>query len=190
MANADSDDAAWMVDLEDTDSSDDENPLCKWIRARAKRLLVEDNKGEAYTHYQSAMLAHDDKHEVSNEIELYDSGASCHMSPYQNRFINFVSIVPKAITTANKLAFDTTGCGDMEIEVPFGNGRSSKVLLKDVLYAKNMGVTLVSISRVTAAGHKAIFDGPSLKIFNSTCKGNLTDLRRILHLSLAKGNPK
>jgi hypothetical protein len=22
------------------------------------------------------------------------------------------------------------------------------------------------------------------------CKGNLTDLRRILHLSLAKGNPK
>jgi hypothetical protein len=24
----------------------------------------------------------------------------------------------------------------------------------------------------------------------SWCKGNLTDLRRILHLSLAKGNPK
>jgi hypothetical protein len=23
-----------------------------------------------------------------------------------------------------------------------------------------------------------------------SCKGNLTDLRRILHLSLAKGNPK
>jgi hypothetical protein len=58
----------------------------------------------------------------------------------------------------------------MEIEVPFGNGRSSKVLLKDVLYAKDMGVTLVSISRITAAGHKAIFDGPSLKIFNSMKK--------------------
>jgi hypothetical protein len=52
----------------------------------------------------------------------------------------------------------------MEIEVPFGNGRSLKVLLKDVLYAKDMGVTLVSISRITAAGHKAIFDGPSLKV--------------------------
>jgi hypothetical protein len=25
---------------------------------------------------------------------------------------------------------------------------------------------------------------------NGDCKGNLTDLRRILHLSLAKGNPK
>jgi hypothetical protein len=26
--------------------------------------------------------------------------------------------------------------------------------------------------------------------FGLLCKGNLTDLRRILHLSLAKGNPK
>jgi hypothetical protein len=26
--------------------------------------------------------------------------------------------------------------------------------------------------------------------FDDDCKGNLTDLRRILHLSLAKGNPK
>jgi hypothetical protein len=25
---------------------------------------------------------------------------------------------------------------------------------------------------------------------SADCKGNLTDLRRILHLSLAKGNPK
>jgi hypothetical protein len=32
------------------------------------------------------------------------------------------------------------------------------------------GVTLVSISRITAAGHKAIFDGPSLEIFNSMKK--------------------
>jgi hypothetical protein len=134
-----------MVDLEDTDSSDDKNPSCKWIRACTKRLLVEDNKGEAYTHYQSAMLTHDDKHEVSNEIELYDSGASRYMSPYRNHFINFVSIVPKAITAANKLAFDMTGCGDMEIKVPFGNGRSSKVLLKDVLYAKDMGVVRATL---------------------------------------------
>jgi hypothetical protein len=28
------------------------------------------------------------------------------------------------------------------------------------------------------------------KISYTSCKGNLTDLRRILHLSLAKGNPK
>jgi hypothetical protein len=29
-----------------------------------------------------------------------------------------------------------------------------------------------------------------LRVCEEICKGNLTDLRRILHLSLAKGNPK
>jgi hypothetical protein len=28
------------------------------------------------------------------------------------------------------------------------------------------------------------------EVLATGCKGNLTDLRRILHLSLAKGNPK
>jgi hypothetical protein len=28
------------------------------------------------------------------------------------------------------------------------------------------------------------------RVIGLWCKGNLTDLRRILHLSLAKGNPK
>jgi hypothetical protein len=31
---------------------------------------------------------------------------------------------------------------------------------------------------------------PGVGVFQVVCKGNLTDLRRILHLSLAKGNPK
>ena len=78
-------------------------------------------------------------------------------------FINFVSIVPQAITAVNQLAFDVSGRGDIRIEVPLGNGKLLKVLLKDVLYAQEMGVTLVSISCITAAGHKAVFDGPSLK---------------------------
>jgi hypothetical protein len=58
----------------------------------------------------------------------------------------------------------------MEIEVPLGNGKLLKVLLKDLLYAQDIGVTLVSISRITTAGHKAIFDGPLLKIYNSSKK--------------------
>jgi hypothetical protein len=41
--------------------------------------------------------------------------------------------------------------------------------------------TLASISRHASCGIKQSYN---------TCKGNLTDLRRILHLSLAKGNPK
>ena len=102
--------------------------------------------------------------------KLYYSGASCSMSPYHDCFINFTSIVPKAITAANQIAFDASGCGDMEIEVLLDNGKLSKVLLKVVLYAQEMGVTLVLISRIAATGHKAVFDGPALKIYNATKK--------------------
>jgi hypothetical protein len=131
-AAADSDDAAWMAydcrsadivlddcgdifdDLfgdsdDDPESSNDENSPAKWIHNEAKGPLVEDDEGEAYMQYEAAMLACDCKHSDTSQTELYDSGTSQHMSSYCNRFINFVSIVPKAITAANQLAFDASG---------------------------------------------------------------------------------
>jgi hypothetical protein len=41
------------------------------------------------------------------------------------------------------------------------------VLLKDVLHCPDMGLTLVSIGKITAAGYKVIFRGPTCKIFDS-----------------------
>jgi hypothetical protein len=55
------------------------------------------------------------------------------------------------------------GHGDMEIEVLLGNEKLLKVLLKDVLYAQEMGVTMVLISCITATSHKAMFNRPCLK---------------------------
>jgi hypothetical protein len=43
----------------------------------------------------------------------------------------------------------------MHIELP--NGKSmSRILLKDVLYAPTMGVTLVSISKIAKAGFTTV----------------------------------
>jgi hypothetical protein len=55
----------------------------------------------------------------------------------------------------------------MSIDVQLENGNLLKVLLRDVLYTQDMGINLVSISLITAAGHMDIFNGPSLKIFSS-----------------------
>ncbi|KAF8183598.1 hypothetical protein K438DRAFT_1839090, partial [Mycena galopus ATCC 62051] len=43
------------------------------------------------------------------ETELYDSGASRHMSPHRHRFINFTPITPKSITAADNGTFQATG---------------------------------------------------------------------------------
>ena len=44
---------------------------------------------------------------------------------------------------------------------------STKILLKDVLYAPKTGVTLVSISKIDAAGYAALFYKNQLQIFSS-----------------------
>ena len=114
--------------------------------------------------YSTAMLASIASASPNREIELYDSGASRHMSPYCQNFINFVRIKGQTITAANGQEFMATRLGDMHVELP--NGKSmSWILLKDVLYAPNMGATLISISKIASAGFKTIFHKDLLKIF-------------------------
>src|SRR5271168_512426 len=100
------------------------------------------------------------------EMELYDSGASRHMSPYKHKFINFIPIQRKVLTAADGGHFEAVGKGDMHITMP--NGKSStRILLKDVLYAPKMGVTLISIGKIDTAGCAALFHKSQLRIFSS-----------------------
>jgi hypothetical protein len=79
------------------------------------------------------------------ETELYDSGASQHMSPARDKFISYRPIEPRAIRAADKCVFYAIGAGDLQINVPNGT-TTSNVLLKDALYAPEIGVTIVSVS--------------------------------------------
>ncbi|KAI0043512.1 hypothetical protein FA95DRAFT_1498499, partial [Auriscalpium vulgare] len=56
------------------------------------------------------------------EAELYDSGASRHMSPFRHRFTTYRAIDPRPITAADKRVFYAIGVGDLSIDVP--NGQS------------------------------------------------------------------
>ncbi|KAF8227071.1 hypothetical protein L208DRAFT_1298510, partial [Tricholoma matsutake] len=47
---------------------------------------------------------------------------------------------------------------------------TSRVLLRDVLYAPTMGVMLVSISCITKAGSNVLFTGDTRRIFNKDWK--------------------
>ena len=66
------------------------------------------------------------------------------------------------------------GTGDLQIQVP--NGASTTlIILRDTLHASNIGLTVVSISRIAKAGHIVSFEGNSCKIMNSKGKtiGNI-----------------
>jgi hypothetical protein len=65
--------------------------------------LEVDNSEEAYTQtYPYSMLANATRTNEGVKTELYSSGASHHMTAYQNHLKNYVSIVPKPIAAANK----------------------------------------------------------------------------------------
>ena len=125
--------------------------------------IIIDNGGETeILTFMMAMLVNI-KASSNHETELYDSGASHHMSPYCNKFLNFVSIKPKTIRAADSQEFEATGLGDMHIKLP--NGRSRlQILLKNVLYAPAMGLTLILISKITKAWFTTIFHKNILKI--------------------------
>ena len=96
---------------------------------------------------------------VDANIDLNDSGATRHMSGAKHCFINFVEIAPKPISAADSnRSFDAMGKGDMLMHIPNGSDSVSEVLLKDMLFAPKMSVTLVSISRIVESRDWLFFD--------------------------------
>ena len=85
---------------------------------------------------------------------------------FESDFSNFVEIKPNPIMAADKCAFHAIGKGDMLIDIP-NSDTTSNILLKDVLYAPSMGVTLVSISHIATTGSTVIFSGDNCRIFNN-----------------------
>lgn len=127
--------------------------------------LAMDEGEDGCTAFTAAMLVNVEGSIEGVQTKLYNSRASQHMSPYREQFKNYVSIVPKSITAADKCYFQAIGKGDLCIKLPNGSVTTT-ILLKDVLHCPNMGLTLVSISKITAAGYKVVFQGPTCKIFN------------------------
>ena len=128
-------------DDEDTNSANAAD-----IKAWAAIEEIEGDEPDVTTAYTSAQA-----YPPKVETELYDSGASRHMSPFRHRFKNYRSIPPHAITAANKRTFYAVGTGDLQVEVPNGNS-TTPVLLRDTLHTPDMALTIISIGRITREG--------------------------------------
>ena len=128
--------------------------------------LTIDEGEEGHTTFNAAMLVNVEGSVEGIQTELYDSGASRHMLPYRDHFENYVPIAPKSVTAADKHYFQAIGKGDLWIRIPNGTGVTT-VLLKDVLHCPDMGLTLVSVRKITAASYKVIFRGMTCRIYDS-----------------------
>jgi Pol polyprotein len=115
---------------------------------------IEDIESNVTTLYVPAIVV---KYAAKGECEIYDSGASRHISLHCKHFVTHELIPAHPITTANNRVFHAIGMGDLEVELPNGD-KLFKVLLKDVLHAPDMTLTIVSISCIMKAGYNVEFD--------------------------------
>jgi hypothetical protein len=100
---------------------------------------------------------------LSRRGGVIDSGASRHFCYDRSKFVNFNSIPDLPITTADGRVFKAVGTGDVRIDLPNGDKRTSFVL-KDAVYAPQMAFTLISIGCLTQAGLSVSFVGNSCTI--------------------------
>jgi hypothetical protein len=100
-------------------------------------------------------------------LDIYDSGASIHMTPSRHRLTNYRAIPPRSITAANNQTLNAIGMGAMHVEVLNGPSRSTRVLVKDVLHIPKLGPTLISIGRIARAGYAIQFRENECRIFDT-----------------------
>jgi len=85
--------------------------------------------------------------------ELYDSGATRHISPYQSNFTSYTPLLPPLyLNTANQQCFPAVGTGTLTIWVP-NKGTKSKFALHDALHMLSIAYTLVSLGSLDMEGY-------------------------------------
>ena len=103
--------------------------------------------------------------ECGKHVELYNSGATRHISPYKASFLTYITLNPPIfLNAANQQRFPTIGVGSLAIRVPNGSTQST-LTLPNVLHAPAVGFTLVSLSALNKQGYRASLGSGHLKLF-------------------------
>jgi transposase InsO family protein len=88
-------------------------------------------------------------------IELYNLGATRHISPYRSDFTSYSPLSPPIyLNTANQQRFPAIGRGTLVIRVP-NEGTEKELVLHGVLHAPAVGCTLVSVAALDEEGYHA-----------------------------------
>ena len=69
-----------------------------------------------------------------SRITIYDSGASMHMSPNREPFLEFRIIALKGVKVVDKTIFMATGIGRMKIDIPNRRDRSQYITILSNIY--------------------------------------------------------
>jgi hypothetical protein len=97
-------------------------------------------------------------------VELYDSRATQHISPYKDDFVTYSSLpTPVLLNAANKQRFPAIGTGTLCIHI-LNEDLVSELILDNVLHAPAVSYTLVSLGTLDDLGYHAALGGGCLDL--------------------------
>ncbi|PIL25727.1 hypothetical protein GSI_11477 [Ganoderma sinense ZZ0214-1] len=102
---------------------------------------------------------------TEDRVEIFDSGATRHISPYRDEFVTYEKLQPaRPITAADGHTFMAVSEGQVRVSLPNGDS-STVVMLERVLHAPDIAFSLVSIPQADKAGYSAIFENGECCLF-------------------------
>jgi hypothetical protein len=102
-----------------------------------------------------AVITPGDETDDGTRVELYNSGATRHISPYKADFTSYAPLSPPVfLNTANQQRFPAVGRGTLVVRVP-NEGTESELTLHGALHASAVSYTLVSIAALDQEGYHA-----------------------------------
>ena len=151
--------------IDDSDSDDEDEDLRAELEGSDVGLDWPDNEGEDWhTEDTAAAVISPDEVDTAPRTELYDSGASRHISPYKADFVSYTTLSPPLyLNAANQHKFPAIGKGTLVVKTPV-NGRESVLSLYNALYAPSVGYTLVSLGALDEEGYMSHIGGGYLRL--------------------------
>ncbi|GBE86104.1 hypothetical protein SCP_0806280 [Sparassis crispa] len=123
-------------------------------------LAAQDEVQISETYHAFARVAESD-----HRVDIFDTGASHHMTPHLDRLSNFCTTAPHQIRATNSEIFYSHGVGDLLMRLPAING-GRHIRLKGVLHAPAMHATLISLGLLDEAGFAWLGHEGTLTISN------------------------
>jgi len=97
-------------------------------------------------------------------VELYNSGATCHISLYCDDFTTYCSLKHLVfLNVANGQQFPAVGTGSMVISAP-NRDSQSELTLENVLHAPSVGYMLVLLGALDSLGYCIVISNGNLEI--------------------------
>ena len=97
-----------------------------WVEGEFARESVDWSDGEEFAVEEIVSVTKP----TTTRVEIFDSGATTHISPYREDFSSFNHIPLKTLHAVNKQGFNAVGKGELVLDLPNGSTSSHSTLAR------------------------------------------------------------